>query len=119
MWRVGPRKLPTDLVIHIFLLAIPCSSLCESNVRSDFRQAMEGGSDWFALHRSFAEYLMAVPDLMLELRRYYDFSLLSAESYFHVVLANSPMCQTFYPDNHRMANWRRELGCRCQVIDSN
>eukprot|EP00048_Salpingoeca_helianthica_P006199 m.95850 g.95850 ORF g.95850 m.95850 type:complete len:713 (-) comp13913_c1_seq2:29-2167(-) len=89
MWRVAARTLPTNL-------------------------SMEGGSDWFLLHRSFAQFAVSNSPIVTGLRRYYDFSLLSAESFFHVVAANSPYCVTFYNDNFRIANWRRERGCHCQ-----
>eukprot|EP00050_Salpingoeca_kvevrii_P016572 m.56686 g.56686 ORF g.56686 m.56686 type:complete len:724 (-) comp7028_c0_seq2:20-2191(-) len=96
MWRVGARTLPTDLVI-------------------------EGGSDWYILHRSFCDYVTHSGDpLISELRAYYDHSLLAAESFFHVVLANSDNCNTFIFNNFRFANWKRKLGCRCQykaVVD--
>ncbi|EGD83422.1 hypothetical protein PTSG_04030 [Salpingoeca rosetta] len=47
-------------------------------------------------------------------RRYYDHSLLSAESYFHIIAYNSEFCSRFISSNLRFANWRGSLGCKCQ-----
>ena len=64
MYRVGPRGVPAN--VHI-----------------------TGASDWFLLHRSFAEYAASNDTFVLELRRFYDFSLLAAESFFHTLALNS------------------------------
>jgi hypothetical protein len=107
-----------------------------------------GGSDWFMLHRSFADFVTGPSPLVRELRcdschphgdrirllnplwpalgcgcggcggefrRFYDHTLLSAESFFHVVGANSEFCETMLDNNFRYANWLRERGCQCQV----
>ena len=50
-------------------------------------------------------------------RAFFDFSLLSAESFFHTVLFNSPLCYTFSNNNLRLVNWRRKEGCKCQYKD--
>ena len=42
------------------------------------------------------------------------------QSFFHTVLRNGPMCETFVKTNLRVTNWNRKLGCRCQykhVVD--
>eukprot|EP01147_Barroeca_monosierra_P001315 gene1315-2_t len=89
MYRIGGRKLPPSLRIA-------------------------GGSDWFMLHRSFAEYVVSDDPLLNELRRYYDHSLLAAESFFHMAAHNSIFCPKMITANWRFANWNRKLGCRCQ-----
>ncbi|XP_053564836.1 xylosyltransferase 2 [Bombina bombina] len=90
MWRLGERKIPEGIVL-------------------------DGGSDWFALTRSFVEYVTFTKDpLVSELRRFYTYTLLPAESFFHTVLENSPACDTLVDNNLRVTNWNRKLGCRCQ-----
>lgn len=39
---------------------------------------------------------------------------LPTQSFFHTVLRNGPMCDTFVKTNLRITNWNRKLGCRCQ-----
>eukprot|EP00045_Choanoeca_perplexa_P011775 m.126143 g.126143 ORF g.126143 m.126143 type:complete len:745 (+) comp15766_c0_seq1:143-2377(+) len=95
MYRIGDRFVPPHL-------------------------AIEGGSDWFMLHRTYVDYLLSQPPLVSELRRYYDFSLLSAESFFHVVAANTAFCPSIVDSNFRYAFWQRKRGCQCQhkaVVD--
>ncbi|XP_065183647.1 xylosyltransferase 1-like [Sycon ciliatum] len=90
MWRIGPRKLPEG--IHI-----------------------DGGSDWIMLNRDYVHYLVASTDAVaLGLKHMFSYTLLPAESFFHTLLRNSPMCQTMVKNNLRLANWKRSLGCRCQ-----
>jgi protein xylosyltransferase len=90
MWRVDNRKLPGDITV-------------------------DGGSDWIAIHRNYSRYLVTDRSRFLTgLKRYYEFSLLPAESFFHTVLRNGPMCETFVKTNLRVTNWNRKLGCRCQ-----
>lgn len=36
------------------------------------------------------------------------------QSFFHTVIRNGPMCETFVKTNLRVTNWNRKLGCRCQ-----
>lgn len=36
------------------------------------------------------------------------------QSFFHTVLRNGPMCESFVRSNLRVTNWNRKLGCRCQ-----
>ena len=36
------------------------------------------------------------------------------QSFFHTVLRNGPLCDTFVRTNLRVTNWNRKLGCRCQ-----
>lgn len=67
------------------------------------------------LHRGFVEYATAGGPLVTELRRWYDHSLLSAESFFHVLAANGPFCDKVVSANYRLANWKRKRGCKCQV----
>eukprot|EP00053_Salpingoeca_punica_P014111 m.128141 g.128141 ORF g.128141 m.128141 type:complete len:769 (+) comp16385_c0_seq1:197-2503(+) len=95
MFRIGSRKLPGNLVI-------------------------EGASDWFTLHRTFVSFAVSDDPFVQQLRKYYDFSLLSAESFFHTLLANSAFCASAGIGNGRVANWDRKLGCQCQykaVVD--
>ena len=43
-----------------------------------------------------------------------------SQSFFHTVIRNGPMCETFVKTNLRVTNWNRKLGCRCQykhVVD--
>ncbi len=61
---MGPRTLPAEL-------------------------QMPGASDWFVLHRSLAAFAVSNASFVLELRRYFDFTLLSAESFFQVLALNS------------------------------
>uniref|UniRef100_A0A672YKS8 protein xylosyltransferase n=1 Tax=Sphaeramia orbicularis TaxID=375764 RepID=A0A672YKS8_9TELE len=46
--------------------------------------------------------------------RFYTYTLLPAESFFHTVLENSAHCQTMVDNNLRLTNWNRKLGCKCQ-----
>ena len=39
---------------------------------------------------------------------------LHVQSFFHTVLRNGPMCDTFVKTNLRITNWNRKLGCLCQ-----
>lgn len=90
MWRVDNRELPPDITL-------------------------DGGSDWIAINRNYSRYLVTDKSPFLTgLKRYYEFSLLPAESFFHTVIRNGPMCDTFVKTNLRVTNWNRKLGCRCQ-----
>jgi protein xylosyltransferase len=90
MWRVGNRHLPPDITI-------------------------DGGSDWIAINRNYSHYLVTNNDPYLNgLKKYYEYSLLPAESFFHTVLRNGPLCHTLVRTNLRVTNWNRKLGCRCQ-----
>ncbi|XP_029185216.2 LOW QUALITY PROTEIN: xylosyltransferase 1-like [Acropora millepora] len=90
MWRLGNRSLPPEIDI-------------------------DGGSDWIALNRKFCHYLVMSKDpLVATLRHMYGYSLLPAESFFHTVLRNGPLCETFIRTNLRLTNWKRKMGCRCQ-----
>ncbi|KAM4691331.1 xylosyltransferase 2 [Rhinophrynus dorsalis] len=90
MWRLGERRIPEGIVL-------------------------DGGSDWFALTRSFVEYVTYTQDVLVsELRRFYKYTLLPAESFFHTVLENSLACGSLVDNNLRVTNWNRKLGCRCQ-----
>ncbi|XP_051850284.1 xylosyltransferase 2 [Antechinus flavipes] len=90
MWRLGERQIPEGIVV-------------------------DGGSDWFALTRSFVEYVVYTDDpLVAQLRQFYTYTLLPAESFFHTVLENSPTCNTLVDNNLRVTNWNRKLGCKCQ-----
>ena len=96
MWRVGDRQLP-------------------SGIRFD------GGSDWIGLSRPFAQYAVEGNDaLILGLKHLYRYTLLPAESFFHVLSLNSHFCSTYADNNLRMTLWRRNQGCLCQhrhVVD--
>lgn len=55
MWRLGERQIPEGIVV-------------------------DGGSDWFALSRSFVEYVIYTSDrLVSQLRQFYTYTLLPAE----------------------------------------
>merc|ERR1712004_121344 len=50
----------------------------------------------------------------------YNYTLLPAESFFHIALKNSRFCSTYNNNNLRSTNWRRAIGCQCQhknVVD--
>ncbi|XP_053309306.1 xylosyltransferase 2 [Spea bombifrons] len=90
MWRLGERLIPEGIVV-------------------------DGGSDWFVLTRNFVEYVTYTEDILVsDLKRFYKYTLLPAESFFHTVLENSPACDTLVDNNLRVTNWNRKLGCRCQ-----
>ncbi|XP_061233415.1 xylosyltransferase 2 [Neopsephotus bourkii] len=90
MWRLGERHIPEGIVV-------------------------DGGSDWFSLTRSFVEYVVYAEDqLVSQLRQFYTYTLLPAESFFHTVLENSHACETLVDNNLRVTNWNRKLGCKCQ-----
>ncbi|XP_030067402.1 xylosyltransferase 1 [Microcaecilia unicolor] len=90
MWRLGDRKIPEGITL-------------------------DGGSDWFLLNRKFVEYvILSNDDLVTKMKRFYAHTLLPAESFFHTVLENSPLCDTMVDNNLRITNWNRKLGCKCQ-----
>ncbi|XP_062244716.1 xylosyltransferase 1 [Platichthys flesus] len=90
MWRLGDRKIPDGI-------------------------SVDGGSDWFLLNRMFVEYVMnSKDDLVTNMKRFYAYTLLPAESFFHTVLENSAYCDSMVDNNLRITNWNRKLGCKCQ-----
>ncbi|NXS12080.1 XYLT1 Xylosyltransferase, partial [Neodrepanis coruscans] len=90
MWRLGDRKIPEGI-------------------------SVDGGSDWFLLNRKFVEYVtFSTDDLVTKMKRFYSYTLLPAESFFHTVLENSPYCDSMVDNNLRITNWNRKLGCKCQ-----
>uniref|UniRef100_UPI00358FF475 xylosyltransferase 1-like isoform X2 n=1 Tax=Myxine glutinosa TaxID=7769 RepID=UPI00358FF475 len=90
MWRLGDRTIPEGIVV-------------------------DGGSDWFALNRRFVDYVVTTEnELVSQLKRFYSYTLLPAESFFHTVLENSEHCETLVDNNLRITNWNRRLGCKCQ-----
>ncbi|XP_016339604.1 xylosyltransferase 1-like [Sinocyclocheilus anshuiensis] len=90
MWRLGDRKIPEGI-------------------------SVDGGSDWFLLNRIFVEYVInSQDDLVTNMKRFYAYTLLPAESFFHTVLENSPHCESIVDNNLRITNWNRKLGCKCQ-----
>ncbi|XP_060696918.1 xylosyltransferase 1 [Hemiscyllium ocellatum] len=90
MWRLGDRKIPEGITV-------------------------DGGSDWFLLSRKFVEYVNYSEDeLVSHMKRFYAYTLLPAESFFHTVLENSQLCETMVDNNLRITNWNRKLGCKCQ-----
>ncbi|XP_065267607.1 xylosyltransferase 1 [Emys orbicularis] len=90
MWRLGDRKIPEGITL-------------------------DGGSDWFLLNRKFVEYVIfSSDDLVTKMKRFYSYTLLPAESFFHTVLENSPHCDSMVDNNLRITNWNRKLGCKCQ-----
>ncbi|MGH0131957.1 UNVERIFIED_CONTAM: hypothetical protein FKN15_008617 [Acipenser sinensis] len=90
MWRLGDRKIPEGITV-------------------------DGGSDWFLLNRKFVNYVInSQDDLVTNMKRFYFYTLLPAESFFHTVLENSPHCESMVDNNLRITNWNRKLGCKCQ-----
>ncbi|XP_077474209.1 xylosyltransferase 1-like [Stigmatopora argus] len=90
MWRLGDRQIPEGIQV-------------------------DGGSDWFLLNRAFVDYVARSQDeLVTGLKRFYAFTLLPAESFFHTVLENSALCGSMVDNNLRLTNWNRKLGCKCQ-----
>ncbi|KAM9792765.1 xylosyltransferase 1 [Neosynchiropus ocellatus] len=90
MWRLGDRKIPEGI-------------------------SVDGGSDWFLLNRMFVEYVInSKDDLVTNMKRFYAYTLLPAESFFHTVLENSAYCESMVDNNLRITNWNRKLGCKCQ-----
>ncbi|XP_055510028.1 xylosyltransferase 2-like [Leucoraja erinacea] len=90
MWRLGDRQIPEGIIV-------------------------DGGSDWFALTHKFIDYVVYSQDeLVTQLKQFYWYTLLPAESFFHTVLENSFMCDTLVDNNLRVTNWNRKLGCKCQ-----
>ncbi|XP_045575604.1 xylosyltransferase 1 [Salmo salar] len=90
MWRLGDRKIPEGI-------------------------AVDGGSDWFLLNRMFVDYIINSEDeLVVSMKRFYAYTLLPAESFFHTVLENSAHCESMVDNNLRITNWNRKLGCKCQ-----
>ncbi|XP_065580281.1 xylosyltransferase oxt-like isoform X1 [Artemia franciscana] len=96
MWRIGSRKLPRGI-------------------------KFDGGSDWVVLHRSYVEFLVNGNSELVEgLKVLYNYTLLPAESFFHVVLLNSKFCSAYVDSNLRLTHWKRSQGCQCQykhVVD--
>ncbi|KAJ8001825.1 hypothetical protein DPEC_G00173440 [Dallia pectoralis] len=90
MWRLGDRKIPEGI-------------------------SVDGGSDWFLLNRPFVEYVInSRDDLVVNMKQFYTYTLLPAESFFHTVLENSVHCESMVDNNLRITNWNRKLGCKCQ-----
>ncbi len=99
MWRVGDRNLPAGIRI-------------------------DGGSDWVGLTRELVQYATAPSQssdpLLRGLKDFYRYTLLPAESFFHVLILNSKFCDSYADNNLRMTLWRRSQGCLCQhrhVVD--
>ena len=100
MWRLGDRHLPAGIRI-------------------------DGGSDWVGLTRELVQYATSSPNttsdpLLSGLRDLYRYTLLPAESFFHVLVLNSKFCGSYADNNLRMTLWRRSQGCLCQhrnVVD--
>uniref|UniRef100_UPI00358DF71E xylosyltransferase 2-like isoform X2 n=1 Tax=Myxine glutinosa TaxID=7769 RepID=UPI00358DF71E len=90
MWRLGERTVPTGIT-------------------------MDGGSDWFALnHRTVDFIINSKLRLVSDLKQFFAFTLLPAESFFHTLLMNSEICTSVVDNNLRLTNWNRRLGCKCQ-----
>ncbi|NP_001008667.1 xylosyltransferase 2 [Bos taurus] len=90
MWRLGERQIPAGIVV-------------------------DGGSDWFVLTRSFVEYVVYTDDpLVAQLRQFYTYTLLPAESFFHTVLEISPACESLVDNNMRVTTWNRKMGSKSQ-----
>uniref|UniRef100_A0A915JP36 protein xylosyltransferase n=1 Tax=Romanomermis culicivorax TaxID=13658 RepID=A0A915JP36_ROMCU len=112
------RFLQKQGLMHVFFQ-------CESRMwRLDDRVMpkglrLDGGSDWLVLHRSLSEYALNEEDpLVLGLRQLFRFALLPAESFFHILAANSIYCfkTSLTTSNHlRAINWQRTKGCKCNT----
>ncbi|CBY09500.1 unnamed protein product [Oikopleura dioica] len=90
MYRISERKTPIGIEI-------------------------DGGSDWIALNREFSEWLVFSKDENLEqLKIWFNFTLLPAESFFHTAVQNTHWCESFVDNNIRVTNWNRARGCKCQ-----
>ncbi|KAH7637723.1 xylosyltransferase oxt [Dermatophagoides farinae] len=94
MWRIADRSLIKGIV-------------------------WDGGSDWMILSQSFCRYVTNElnnrrSSLVHGLRNYFEFSLLPAESFFHIVLRNTAFCTTIISNNLLATNWNRKRGCKCQ-----
>ena len=76
MWRLGDREIPKNM-------------------------QLDGGSDWFALHRSLCEYSVSdAQDGVLEKINYwFNYTLLPAESYIHTLLKTSSRCKDLVDNN--------------------
>lgn len=99
VWRIGKRQLPPGLVYS-------------------------GGSDWYALPKSFCIYVLDnlenSQSLVKPLVQVYNFTLLPVESFFHTLAYNSEFCDKVVDNNLRITNWNRKQGCKCQhknVVD--
>ncbi|OCT60647.1 hypothetical protein XELAEV_18046667mg [Xenopus laevis] len=69
---------------------------------------------WRLGERQIPEGIVLDDVLVSELRQFYKYTLLPAESFFHTILGNSKACDTLVDNNLRVTNWNRKLGCRCQ-----
>lgn len=68
MWRVGTRPLPNGVTL-------------------------DGGSDWIAINRRYGHYLVTGDDdLLIRLKRIFEFSLLPAEVWQLLYLEKPCMC---------------------------
>ena len=83
MYRISERKTPIGIEI-------------------------DGGSDWIALNREFSEWLVFSKDENLEqLKVWFNYTLLPAESFFHTAVQNTHWCESFVDNNIRVTNWNR------------
>merc|ERR1711935_97695 len=90
MWRLSERTTPEGIII-------------------------DGGSDWIALNYGFSNYVIESADQNLaQLKTWFNYTLLPAESFFHTVVQNTHHCESFVDNNLRMTNWNRARGCKCQ-----
>ena len=64
-----------------------------------------GGSQWFALHRTFCEYVTSDP-FPRRMARRFRFSFCADEAYFQTVIMNSPFRLSAVNDNLRYISWR-------------
>ena len=83
--------------------------------------SFSGGSDWFALHRTLVNFIVNRSNqtesdhhFLSTLKRFFNHTLLPAESFFHTVLQNSAFCTKLINNNLRITNWKRKIGCKCQ-----
>ncbi|VDK80693.1 unnamed protein product [Onchocerca ochengi] len=82
---------------------------------------LDGGSDWIAISRDFAEYILSDEELPLNIRQFFANVLLPAETFFHTLAANSKFCTQVVKGNLHLTNWKRRQGCRCaglkEIVD--
>ena len=98
------------------MLAIQCH--VDSTSRHVSKTAnihIRGGSDWYIISRKFGQHLATSHEgsLLAGLKKWYNYSLLSGESFFHTAAQNSEYCPTVVWDNRRSENWQGKVGCTC------
>lgn len=82
---------------------------------------LDGGSDWFAIQREFAQFIVDRDQqdeeerrFLLKLDNWFGTTLLPVETFFHTVLHNTRFCESYVAHNLRSVKWERARGCQCQ-----